>query len=493
MSSFAPPPSNRVRRNINGTIETLYTYDRENRLVETDGGTENKINVYSKGDTRNDYLGAVTYYTDDTSIYRYSYDYRTRRVLKDATGEGGEASKVSFSGGTSVQEWGETNTGSGLFDELQVEYIRGSDYGGGIGGLLYSLRSGTPSFKHYNSRGDVVAATDASGSLTYQAAYEAFGKHGDTPTSEEWGNNPDPQQANTKEEDPTGLLNEGFRYRDLETGTFITRDPLGFVDGPKVYTYVVQNPWTFFDPLGLKVEFDDDTGYEEYRQQIAENEDQSSIRSEIVRSLESSDRVFEFEGIEDYKMHVSAREQVVANFSELDANFGVPNELDPSLFDSDYKPKDGVSISDALNSFFGEGPPKNTIACVQACIVTMDKAALDVLGVDEFTNNQSRRTTMDRFASIDDWIPGDWGYVRNPSIDQSNPSAMTPVQLAQAGENIIYMGGERFSGFTGSVQTQPLTGSGSWVEGVSNFSTNRPSGRRATVYSHRTYSSIGLK
>lgn len=97
-----------------------------------------------------------------------------------------------------------------------------------------------------------MAATDASGSLTYQSAYEAFGKHGDTASSEEWGSTDDRQQANTKDEDPTGLLNEGFSYRDLETGTFITRDPLGFVDGPNVYTYVVQNPWTFFDPQGLQ-------------------------------------------------------------------------------------------------------------------------------------------------------------------------------------------------------------------------------------------------
>jgi hypothetical protein len=26
---------------------------------------------------------------------------------------------------------------------------------------------------------------------------------------------------------------------------------MGFVDGPNVYTYVTQNPWTYFDPLGL--------------------------------------------------------------------------------------------------------------------------------------------------------------------------------------------------------------------------------------------------
>lgn len=48
------------------------------------------------------------------------------------------------------------------------------------------------------------------------------------------------------------LLSCSWAYRDLETGTFITRDPLGFVDGPNLYTYVVQNPWSKFDPTGLK-------------------------------------------------------------------------------------------------------------------------------------------------------------------------------------------------------------------------------------------------
>ncbi len=40
-------------------------------------------------------------------------------------------------------------------------------------------------------------------------------------------------------------------YRDLETGVFLSRDPAGQVDGPNVYTYVRQNPWTGFDPEGL--------------------------------------------------------------------------------------------------------------------------------------------------------------------------------------------------------------------------------------------------
>jgi RHS repeat-associated protein len=130
---------------------------------------------------------------------------------------------------------------------MRVEYIRGSDYGGGTGGILYTVRGGSSSFNAYNSRGDVVAQTGSSGNVTWEATYEAFG----TRTTES-GITADRQKANTKEEDPTGLLNEGFRYRDLETGIFLSRDPLGFVDGPNVYTYVMQNPWTRFDPLGLE-------------------------------------------------------------------------------------------------------------------------------------------------------------------------------------------------------------------------------------------------
>ena len=89
--------------------------------------------------------------------------------------------------------------------------------------------------------------TSSSGQKTYQAAYEAFGTR-----TWEYGNTPERQRANTKEESFTfKLLNEGHRYRDLETGVWLTRDPAGFVDGPNLYAYVRQNPWSKFDPEGL--------------------------------------------------------------------------------------------------------------------------------------------------------------------------------------------------------------------------------------------------
>ncbi|MEM9446233.1 MAG: RHS repeat-associated core domain-containing protein, partial [Verrucomicrobiota bacterium] len=211
-----------------------YIYDVENRLVLI-----------------NDSL------SPNQGIYQYSYDYRTRRVGRDESLASGDNTKVVFSGGTSAQEY---DNGA---SSPSVEYIRGSDYGGGIGGILYTLRSGTPSYTHNNSRGDIVAKTNAGGTITYQAQYEAFGTR-----TEEFGSTEDRQKANSKDEDPTGLLNEGFRYRDLEAGVFITRDPLGFVDGPNVYTYVNQNPWTYFDPTGLYGSYGGSQVYDSYSRDL---------------------------------------------------------------------------------------------------------------------------------------------------------------------------------------------------------------------------------
>jgi RHS repeat-associated protein len=166
---------------------------------------------------------------------------------------------VAFSGGTSVAEF------SG--PTLSLLLARGVDIGGGTRGLLWTARRETGSavtlrFNRYNSRGDVVGQSDAAGVTTWAATYQADGRRtGEIGTNlnpkhatgrvRELGVNRDRHRANTKEEDPTGLLNEGFRYRDMETGTFISRDPLGLVDGPNVYCYVRQNPWTAFDPEGL--------------------------------------------------------------------------------------------------------------------------------------------------------------------------------------------------------------------------------------------------
>lgn len=217
-TSFTYDTNGNRKVRTKGVQTDTYTYDGENRL------TELVKTIPDAGLT--------------TGTFGYTYDYRTRRVERDESGAGGNTTKIVFSGGLSCFE---TESGA-----RTVEYIRGSDYGGGVGGILYTLRGSAPSFNHYNNRGDVVAKTDGAGILTYQAQYEAFGKR-----LREEGTTSDRQKMNTKEEDPTGLVNHGFRYFDLETEGWLTRDPAGFVDGPNLYAYVRQNPWTKFDPEGL--------------------------------------------------------------------------------------------------------------------------------------------------------------------------------------------------------------------------------------------------
>ena len=228
----------------------VYTYDRENRLLTLGQTREEKVTVsvsviQTGGVTLSPAAAAARTEAafSRRRNYAYTYDYRTRRVGRT---EAGKSSAVVFLGGLSVLEYGREANGARKA-QPEVEHIRGSGMAGGVGGMVYSVRGGDPSYNLYDSRGDVVAKANAAGAFTWQASYEAYG----TRTGEQ-GANLERQRANTKDEDPTGLLNEGMRYRDLETGVWLTRDPAGFVDGPNLYAYVRQNPWTSFDPLGLR-------------------------------------------------------------------------------------------------------------------------------------------------------------------------------------------------------------------------------------------------
>ncbi|MBL9115103.1 MAG: hypothetical protein JNJ83_08845 [Verrucomicrobiaceae bacterium] len=54
-----------------------------------------------------------------------------------------------------------------------------------------------------------------------------------------------------KEADTPNFLHEGFRERDIDTGLFLTPDPMEFIDGTNTYAYVKHNPFSSFDPYGL--------------------------------------------------------------------------------------------------------------------------------------------------------------------------------------------------------------------------------------------------
>jgi RHS repeat-associated protein len=158
--------------------------------------------------------------------------------------EGGATKYFRYDSGDSFHEVANGTS------NIQVEFVRGSGMGGGIGSILYSDRGATREHFTYNAVGHTVALTLQTGAVSKSDLYEAYGN-----IVASTGSSSNNRLANTKERSFTlGLDNHGFRYYDPEVGRYISRDPIGYGDGLNVYLYVHNNPINHIDPLGLEGE-----------------------------------------------------------------------------------------------------------------------------------------------------------------------------------------------------------------------------------------------
>ena len=206
---------NRSTRTIGSAVDS-YSYDAFNRLTQ---------------------LGLNSSSSAENGTYNYTYDPLTRRVATASSISSSGPHLFAFSGSTPVHEWDTAINNGSLVNNI----------GGGVGGRLYSQDSiGNVAYPFHNARGDVVAQFSTGGTMTWHATYAASGLLQDL-AGTRVGN----YGANGKWEDVNGLINDGFRYRDRLTNTFLTRDPAGFIDGPNDYNYVRHNPWSAWDPNGL--------------------------------------------------------------------------------------------------------------------------------------------------------------------------------------------------------------------------------------------------
>ena len=227
------------------SMEARYGYDEMGNMAQIIsfyynapvGHQEHIINYTFDG------FGRMIKIENEERIIEYEYDYRgrlMRRVERELPdGENVETARMSYSGGTSVLEKNVENT---------LRFYRGSDMGGGVGGLLYAedADSSGLNYKHYNLRGDIVATTDSGGSILSELRYlgngDIEGSSGTQPA--------DKFKHNTKRVED-GFVNEGRRYRYLKLMRFISPDPLEYIDGLNCYAYCGNNPWGRFDPYGL--------------------------------------------------------------------------------------------------------------------------------------------------------------------------------------------------------------------------------------------------
>ena len=79
--------------------------------------------------------------------------------------------------------------------------------------------------------------------------YDAFGN-----AVEKSGGFDSPYRFSTKEYDPaTGMSYFGFRYYSPGEGRWLSKDPVGYIDGLNLYIYVFNKPINWIDSVGLHI------------------------------------------------------------------------------------------------------------------------------------------------------------------------------------------------------------------------------------------------
>ncbi len=270
-------------------ILTKYTYNAENQLILEEQGFEwkNRFNPFAKTEYAYDpngnqlkkriIKGHPRLERDYNTNYEYDYENRLLKIIYPDFGRGKHkgwggkpaTSKYAYDGlGRRIKAVEDEDVTAYLYDGLNAilerdqanqtlaTYTRGLSYGGGIGSIISSTRQ-RPfrndihnktliTYYHYDGLGSVTNLTSSQGQNIAEYEYDAYGNIL-TQTGLAQLN---PYRFSTKEQDKSGLIYFGARYYEPRVGRWITKDPLGMVDGPNVYTYVNNNPINSFDPFG---------------------------------------------------------------------------------------------------------------------------------------------------------------------------------------------------------------------------------------------------
>lgn len=219
---------------------TDYTYGPDNRLISVDGMSflyDSNGNTIQKGTTtyQYDYENRLVEVIAPSDTWEYTYDGLGNRIGVNHNGD---------------QRWY-------LVDPRGITQVLAEYDGSGITNYyIYGLglismvdAADNRYYYHYDYTGNTVAMTDAGENIVNKYAYTPFGELADI---EEAVPNPFRYVGEFGVmDDGNGLLYMRARYYDPEVGRFITKDPIWLAGGVNLYTYVVNNPLMFVDPLGL--------------------------------------------------------------------------------------------------------------------------------------------------------------------------------------------------------------------------------------------------
>lgn len=191
-----------------------------------------------------------------------------------------------------------------------------------------------------------------------------------------------------------------------------------------------------------------------------------SVWNEIFTSLLASPREFELDGTTSEKVnsnlaaHMKARLGIIDFAAKKQFKFGAGSgnfKMNPDFWvvtSTSYYPKPGVDPMKAIEDInnpknVGDPVKEYRIACQAATKLTM------------VGGSKSERIQNIPSSDKDDWVPGDWGYIKNVKFPATGGIP------GLEGENIIYVGNDKFWGhFNPGLEYKTLAG---WIKQVNDF------------------------
>ena len=209
-----------------------------NQVIDTAGGGTRTYAYDASGNTASDGLRAFTHDAADQPVTvvegatsaAYTYDGNLHRVKSVI---GGTTVYTVYSHASSLVYRDQATAGT------HTSYID-------IGPAELRLVNGVATYTHSDGQGSPVAATDASGAVSWRERYTPFGETIDNPA------------ANLNNKSFTGYLRDAdyallyaeAREYDPAIGRFLEPDPLREADQVNLYAYVENDPVNKTDPTG---------------------------------------------------------------------------------------------------------------------------------------------------------------------------------------------------------------------------------------------------
>ncbi|PCJ51507.1 MAG: hypothetical protein COA79_26100, partial [Planctomycetota bacterium] len=224
----------------NGTVDNR-SHDSMNQITSTGFTHDDNGNMTSDGtnDYEYDAMNRLIKATVGSTVTEYSYDALNRRVQKEV---GGVKTNYIYNNIFVIEEQDDIGV-------LEKSFIHGEQY---IDEIIMLTTGGNDYYYLEDYRNSIIGLSDTSGNILERYEYTVFGER--TVLNDDYtiksSNLIDNDYGFTgrRHDAETGIMYFRGRYYSAQLGRFLSRDPLGYVDGMSLYRgYFGVNG---LDPLG---------------------------------------------------------------------------------------------------------------------------------------------------------------------------------------------------------------------------------------------------